>query len=409
MKLGDLWSTSIDSLRRNKVRVFLTMLGVVIGVASVILMLGVGQAAKGYILGEVSSFGSDELFIKNGAAATAGPPSAFVKQSLVLSDVRKLALLPWVKHISGDLFQSDDFTAQGLTVSVQLRAVDAQQIELSTVGVADGSFISTADVDGHARVVVLGDQIAKEAFGAEEPVGKIVKIGTVGYKVVGVMEPAGANSFMNADKAVFIPLTTGLDQYNKQYLSFILITTTLTSPNEAKTRIQDALRGYHSIDNPNGDLKLDDFNVTTQDDLLKTVSTITDILQILLVSIAAISLLVGGIGIMNIMYVAVTERTHEIGLRKSIGAKYADILRQFLVEAVVQTLMGGVIGILLGLGLNWLGIQIINQFQSGWTFAPSVNGVVLGLTVSVTIGIVFGFFPARRAARLSPIEALRKE
>ena len=409
MQLQDLWSTSISSLRRNKVRVFLTMLGVVIGVASVILMLSVGQAARTHILGEISSFGSDELFLKNGPAATSGPPSAFVKQSLTLNDVRKLALQTWVKHVTGELFQSDDFTAQGLTVGVQIRAVDADEINMSTVGVADGAFFSAGDVSGHARVIVLGDQLAKEAFGAEEPVGKIVKLGTVGYKVVGVMEPAGANSYMNADKAVFIPLTAGLDQYNKQFVSFILLTTTFTTPVEAKVHIQDVMRAYHSIDNPSQDLNLDDFNVVTQDDIMKTVATITNILQILLVSIAAISLLVGGIGIMNIMYVAVTERTHEIGLRKSLGAKYSDILGQFLVEAVLQTLMGGVVGILIGISLNWIGIQIIDHFQPGWTFEPSMSGVVLGLTVSVTIGVVFGFFPARRAARLSPIEALRKE
>ncbi|MFZ2804444.1 MAG: ABC transporter permease [Patescibacteria group bacterium] len=409
MTIVDLWSSSTASLARNKARVLLTMLGVVIGVASVILMLSVGDAARSYILGEISTFGSNELFIKNGAAATAGPPSPFVKQSLTVSDVRKLALEPWVTHITGELFQSDDLTAEGLDVSVGIRGVDADEINMSTVGVADGSFFDAADVDGHARVVVLGSTIAKEAFGQEEPVGKLVKLGTVGYKVVGVMQPAGSNSFMNADKAVFIPSTSALDQYNKQYLTFILVTTTFTNLDDAKARLQDDLRAYHSIDNPNQDLAKDDFNVTTEADALKTVGVITNILQILLVSIAAISLLVGGIGIMNIMYVAVTERTKEIGLRKSIGAKPADILSQFLVEAVVQTVLGGIIGIAIGIGLNWLGIQIINQFQGGWTFTLSESGILLGLTVSVGIGIVFGYFPARRAAKLSPIEALQKE
>ena len=178
---------------------------------------------------------------------------------------------------------------------------------------------------------------------------------------------------------------------------------------DAKLQIEYTLRDMHNLDNPTGDPTKDDFNVTSQDDAIKSAATITNILQILLVSIAAISLIVGGIGIMNIMYVSVTERIKEIGLRKAIGARREDILSQFLIEAVILCTLGGIIGIVLGISLAWIGISIISSFQSGWTFAISWDGVGLGLVVSATIGIIFGYFPARSAAALNPIDALRTE
>jgi putative ABC transport system permease protein len=239
--------------------------------------------------------------------------------------------------------------------------------------------------------------------------GKMVKIGGQGFKVIGVMEKAGANAFQNPDKQVYLPITSALDLYNKKYLTYIQLRTSLTNLNDAKERTRLFMRDRHKLDNPTGDLTKDDFHVHTQEDLVKSASTITGILQILLISIAAISLLVGGIGIMNIMYVSVTERIREIGLRKSIGARQTDILRQFLIEAVIQTLLGGTVGIALGIGLSWIGIQVISQIQGGWTFDISFTGIALGLSVSAAIGIIFGYFPARRAARMTPMDALRYE
>jgi putative ABC transport system permease protein len=207
---------------------------------------------------------------------------------------------------------------------------------------------------------------------------------------------------------VYIPLTAGLDLYNKKYLTYVSVKTSLPI-NEGKEQINVLIREMHNIDNPEGDPAKDDFHIQSQEDLVRSASQITNILQILLVSIAAISLIVGGIGIMNIMYVSVTERIKEIGLRKSIGARRTDVLKQFLAEALFLTLLGGLMGTLLGVTLSWLGIQIISQFQSGWTFAVSVRGIVLGVTVSGAIGVIFGYFPARKAASLHPIEALRFE
>jgi ABC-type antimicrobial peptide transport system permease subunit len=255
---------------------------------------------------------------------------------------------------------------------------------------------------------VLGSEIADKAFGAEDPIGKTVRMSGQGFRVIGVMTPGGTKGFQNVDIAVYIPVTAAMDLYNKQYLSLITLRSNLTV-NETKDRLIAALRDRHGIDNSANDPAKDDFHVMTQEDLARTAGTVTQILQILLISIAAISLIVGGIGIMNIMYVSVTERTKEIGLRKSIGAFQRDILRQFIFEAVTQTILGGAIGTTLGIFLSWLAVFVINVFSPGWTFVLSVNGIVLGLTVSAAIGMVFGYFPARRAAKLNPIDALRIE
>jgi putative ABC transport system permease protein len=384
------------------------MIGIVIGVLSVILMLSIGEAAQRYILAQISSFGSDVIFIQNGAPEESGQPTLFIKQSLTMKDVRKLASSSWVSLVVGKLNQQDQVTGNGVDMNVQVVGTMSDDTQLNDLRVLQGTFITAASVDSHAREAVLGYTVAKTMFGVDDAMGKTVKINGSGFRVVGVMAEQGTKGFQDVDKQVYVPVSSALDLYNKQYLTFITVKTTLPLA-EAKERLRIVMRERHNIDNPAGILSKDDFNVQTQEDLVKSASTITDILQILLVAIAAISLLVGGIGIMNIMYVSVTERTKEIGLRKSIGARERDILRQFLFEAVVQTLLGGLIGTVLGLACSWLAVNIINNFQPGWTFVPSTRGMLLGVSVSGLIGVLFGYFPARRAARLHPIDALRFE
>jgi putative ABC transport system permease protein len=384
------------------------MLGIVIGIMSVILMLSIGEAAQRYILSQISLLGSDILTIGNGSKVESGEPSAFLKQTLTMKDVNKLRVQSWTASIAGRLQQNDQLTSNGLDTNVTVVGTMSDELSLQNLRTTNGSFFNQASLDSRSREIVLGYEVANAAFGAEDPLGKSVKISGIGFRVIGVMEKVGTKSFQNVDKQVYIPVTAALDLYNSDFLQNITLKTTLPL-SEAKARITILLRERHNIDNPNDDPAKDDFNITTQEDAVKSASSITQILQILLISIAAISLLVGGIGIMNIMYVAVTERIKEIGLRKAVGAVKKDILGQFVLEAVVLTTLGGVFGIVIGSTLSWIAIAIINTFQGGWTFAISIRGIVLGLTVSAAIGLIFGYFPARKAAKLNPIEALRFE
>ncbi|MBP9863976.1 ABC transporter permease [Patescibacteria group bacterium] len=408
MTINDLIQSSLQSLARTKARSVLTMLGIVIGVMSVILMLSVGEAAQRYILAQISSFGSDTMFIANGPETDQGQPSLFVKESLTMKDVKKLQSVAWISMIAAKLQQDDQVTAGGFTTNAQVVGTMPDEIRLNDIQPRLGVFFQSSAVDANAKEAVLGNDIATTAFGAEDPIGKSIKISNTNFRVVGVMAKSGTKGFQNVDTQVYVPVTTAMEVYNKKYVSMISLRPTVPLA-DAKNRIQILLRERHGIDNPTGELAKDDFHLMTQEDLIRSADTITNILQILLVSIAAISLIVGGIGIMNIMYVSVTERTHEIGLRKAVGAQSRDVLRQFLVEAVVQTMIGGVIGTALGVGFSWLGIQIISSFQSGWEFSMSWNGVLLGISVSALIGVTFGYFPARRAAFLHPIDALRFE
>jgi putative ABC transport system permease protein len=408
MLFSDLFRSSIESLQRTKGRSALTMIGIVIGIMAVILMLSIGQAAERYITAEVSSLGSDVLFIGNGSKETSGEPTLFVKSSLVEKDVRKLRQQIWVTVVAGKVLQSDGVSSDGIETSAQIVGTTPDEMILSDVRAERGRFFDQSAVDGRAREAVIGSEIASILYGMNDPLGKSLKINNVSYRVIGTMQKKGANSFQNLDKQIYVPFTAAMDTFNKQYLSSIVVKTSLPI-SEAKERLTITVRESHNIDNPTGDLKKDDFNVTTQEDAVKSAQQITDILQVLLISIAAISLLVGGIGIMNIMYVSVTERIKEIGLRKSIGARERDILRQFLIEAVLQTTIGGLIGTFLGISLSWGAIQAINAFQPGWTFEISWSAVGLSLGVSGAIGLVFGYFPARKAAKLHPIEALRFE
>lgn len=406
MRLFDLFSSAAQSLRRTRSRTALTMLGIVIGVTSVILVLSIGEAAERYILGQVSAFGSDILTVQNGAdrEETRDIPTAFIKETLTFNDYKKLRLQPWVKEITGAISQSDTAIANGEDNQVQIFGTTEQEVDLYDRQIAEGRFFLREEVDARTRVAVIGADIAKKSFGQESALDREVKIGTQTFRIVGVMARAGTQSFQNLDQNIYIPVTAAQDIYNKKYLSSLSIRTSLPLP-QAKRMIQQIIRDQHRIEREEDD----DVRVTTQEDAARSAGEITSILQILLTSIAAISLVVGGIGIMNIMYVAVTERTREIGLRKAIGARRQDVLGQFLVEAMFLTTLGGVIGVLLGIGLTWMAIQVINSFQEGWTFEVSTRGVTLGVLVSSVIGLIFGYAPARKAAGLRPIEALRKE
>jgi putative ABC transport system permease protein len=412
MLLRDVLSISFKSIVRNKRRAALTMLGIIIGVSSVILMLEVGQAAERFILSQVASFGSDLLFIRNGPGdgrQGAGPPVTTIKESLTFKDYKKIKQMSWVTSAGANIYQDLLIEYQGEGKRRRVAGTSESEIVIYNTEIGRGEFYGQDDVDSAARVAVLGADIAEELFGEEDPIGKTVKVQKQNYRVIGIMKPAGTRFFTNLDKQVYVPVTALMRQLNKDYLMYINAKIGTVPVEEAKERIRLALRDAHNLDNPSGDLAKDDFFIASQEDATERAGVIGDILQILLSSIAAISLIVGGVGIMNIMYVTVTERTREIGLRKAIGAQYRDILRQFLFEAVILTIVAGVIGVLVGLALSYLGILALQAYQDGWAFSFPYEGIALGFTVSATIGIVFGYFPARKAAKLKPIEALRYE
>ncbi len=405
MHIRDLTKSAFQSLGRTKGRTAMTMLGIVIGITSVILILSIAEAAQRYIVGTVNSFGSGLIIVANGPPSSGSFTNTFAEEVLTYDDVRALKDKPWLELAVASIEIDDDIFSNGIERKGKVTATMPDQLKFYDQRTDDGMFFSQDDVDARSRVAVLGSEISRDLFGDESPVGKSLRINRQNFRVVGKMEAIGSKNFENLDRNIYIPVTAGMDLYSKKYVQVIVLRTNLLSITDGMRRVQDLLRDRHNLDFG----EEDDFNVLSQEELIKTASQITDILGVLLTAIAAISLVVGGIGIMNIMYVSVTERTKEIGLRKSLGARSRDVLAQFLFEAIVLTGTGGLIGVALGVFLSWLAIQVISTFQSGWSFALSWTGIALGFFVSATIGIVFGYTPARKAASLNPIEALRKE
>jgi putative ABC transport system permease protein len=405
MKTRDLVSLSILSLKRGGTRSLLSILGIVIGIASVILILSITEAGKDFIVSQVQSTGSDLIFIENGSPSQiTETPDAFTKQVLTEQDLKSLKKQTWVASIAPIVISSDSVNVLGQIANATVVGSNAVIQEVFSVDVEKGAFFTDDDVSSHRRAIILGGSIAKKLFGFEDPVNRTIDLGGQKLRVAGVMEAAGTRFMMNIDDYVYIPYTTSMDLYAQtRFMEFILKPT--IPRYEATERVKAILRDNHNIDNPDDD----DFRVMTQEDVVKIVDQVTGSLSIFLGAVAGISLVVGGIGIMNIMFVSVTERTREIGLRKSLGARTGVIMRQFLIEAAFLTSIGGIIGTLLGIALTWLAIQIILQYQPGWHFTLSVTGVALGVGFSTAVGLVFGYAPAKKAASINPIEALRYE
>lgn len=405
MHLHDLATSAKDSLVRTKGRTALTMLGIIIGIMSVILILSIAEAAERYIVSTVSSFGTGLIIVANGPPSSGSFTNVFAEEVLTYDDLRAIRQKPWIDVAIASVEQSDVMSANGLERAGKVTGTMPDEIVFYDIKPAVGGFLSMEDIEARSKVTVLGDEIAHDLFGDDQAVGKTVKINRQNFRVIGVMEQTGTRGLDDVDRNVYIPVTAAMDLYGKKYVQALVLRTKLASITDGMRRVQETLRDRHNL--AFGDE--DDFTVLSQEELVKTATRITDVLGLLLSAIAAISLVVGGIGIMNIMYVSVTERTREIGLRKSIGGTSRDILSQFLVESVVLTGLGGIIGIALGILLSWVAIQGISTVQSGWSFGISTTGVALGFFVSAAIGLVFGYAPARRAASLNPIEALRRE
>ncbi|MFA5945504.1 MAG: ABC transporter permease [Patescibacteria group bacterium] len=410
MNLRDLTGSATTSLIQNKSRSVLTILGIVIGIAAVILMLSIGQGAQALILNQVASLGSDQIFIAPGASETSGgPPTPFVKQSLKYNDVKELRKRGPFSFVAAQLISTGTVESADASKVSSIVGADEFQLLVFPAEVASGRFLDNTDVTDYAKVAVIGIDIASDLFGDSDPINQKITINKVNLRVIGVMERQGSRFFQNVDGYVYLPVTTAQrDVLGVDYISYIAARATgdLVYAKEEATMI---MRDQHDINNPQNDLSKDDFHIQSQEDAVATIGIVGTALSVLLASIAAISLLVGGIGIMNIMLVSVTERTKEIGLRKAIGATEQEILRQFLLEAVILTSFGGVVGVLLGVTASYLIAFGASYFVAGWRVIIPPSAIVASVLVSTAVGLGFGYYPARRAAKLDPIEALRYE
>jgi putative ABC transport system permease protein len=394
------------TLAANRLRSTLTMLGIIIGNASVILMVGVGQGAQKYASQQFQSLGTDVIFVitgtDNARRNVIAPPNR-----LVLADAEAIATqVPTVRSVAPQINSSELAIAGNNTKRATLIGTTEAYAIVRNADVSSGRFFNAEDIKRNARVLTIGAAIAKELFPQGSPIGQTVRIRGTSYEVIGIMSQKGAFLGTNQDDTLFLPITTmagRLTGKTSPYgVAVAVINVSATSNDNvdaAQFQISNLLRLRHRTSDINAD---DTFTVRTQQDALEIVGNITGALTILLAAIAGISLLVGGIGIMNIMLVSVTERTSEIGLRKAIGASPSDILTQFTIEAVILSLLGGAIGTGIGVG-GILLIALVSPLQAG----VSIGAIGLAVGVSGSIGLFFGIFPAKQAAQLDPIVALR--
>ena len=391
----------------------LTVLGIVIGVAAVIAMLSIGRGAQASITSQIESIGTNLIYVSPGSTSEGGVQSAAGSAgTLTLDDAEALAGLPDVVAVASVTNSFVQVVYQGQNVNTRLMGVTPGYETVSSLTLEDGEFISESDQDGRSLVVVLGSSVAENLFGGTGGVvGQKVRLNGQPYKVIGVLASKGGTGFMNQDDQVFIPLSTALNRLvggSRFRGSSVIsqITVKAASADVVDQVVNDVtllMRERHeTIEGA------DDFTVSSQQAALDAATEVADTLTIFLGGIAGISLAVGGIGIMNIMLTTVTERTHEIGLRKAIGAKRSDILLQFLVESTVLSLSGGLIGVAFGWGIA----RLMGQIQLGDSSISPVVGldsVLLAAFFSMAVGLFFGIYPATRAARLQPVEALRYE
>ena len=404
--LLDLLKETLWSLTGNKIRSSLTMLGIVIGIASVIAMVAIGQGAQNSIAASIESIGSNLIIVMPGSSQQGGGISQGrgSAQTLTMDDATAISAgVPDVKAVAPEVSRRYQITAAGTNTNTQVVGTLPAYTDVRNVQIDSGSFLTDQQVQASSKVAVLGPTARDDLFGADaNPVGQSIRINGVSFTVIGVTVLKGGSGFTNPDDYVYIPITT--DQHylaGNDYVSDISAAATSSdSIAAAQQEITDLLLTRHKISDPT----LADFSIMNQADIISTASSVTGTFTTLLASIAGISLLVGGIGIMNMMLTTVTERTREIGLRKAVGVRRIYINLQFLAEAVVLTFLGGFIGIILG----WIASMVASHFLS-MTTQVSISSVLLAFGVSAGIGIIFGFYPARRAAALSPIEALRYE
>lgn len=407
MNFINLFKIALRAIAANKLRSFLTMLGIIIGVASVIAMLAIGQGSKQSIQKNISEMGSNMIMIQPGQDRGHGgaQKDASEMQTLKLTDYEALCKdAKYLAAVSPNISASGQFVNGNNNTPSSIYGVSPEYLKIRQLKISDGEIFTEEDIQTSAKVCVIGKTVADNLFpNGEDPIGKVIRYKSIPFRIIGILKSKGYNSFgMDQDNLVLAPYTTVIKRIlSVTYLQGINASAiTEDQTDQAIEEITTILREQHKL---LGDAR-NNFTIRSQQEIAEMMNTTSDTMTILLLVVACISLIVGGIGIMNIMYVSVTERTKEIGLRMSVGARGFDILNQFLIEAVFLSVTGGIIGVLVGIGIS-VGI---NTFAM-WPILIQPWSVLLSFVVCTATGIFFGWYPAKKAAQLDPIEALRYE
>ncbi len=412
MNYSNLFKIALRAIYANKMRSFLTALGIIIGVASVITMLAIGQGSKKSIQANIAEMGSNMIMIMPGADMRGGvrqDPSAM--QTLKLTDYDAIKNeCNYVKAVSPMVNSSGQFINGNNNTQSTIYGVNRDYLEIRQLSVDNGEMFTDTDIKTSAKVCILGQTVADYLFpDGSDPVGRVVRFGTIPFRVVGVLKKKGYNSMgRDQDDLVLAPYTTVMKRILAQTWLGEIVCSAITEgvTDQATTEISTILRRNHKLKSATdtNDAEADDFTIRSQEELSSMMSSTTNMLTILLGCVAGISLIVGGIGIMNIMYVSVTERTREIGLRMSVGARGIDILNQFLIEAILLSVTGGIIGVLLGVGASYA-VNLLAR----WPISIQLWSILMSFAVCTLTGVFFGWYPAKKAAQLDPIEAIRYE
>ncbi len=429
MKLGNLLKSSLGALKINRGRTILTTLGIIIGITAVIAVFSAGESIKRFMEKQLEMFGSDIVWAETrvpsqkrsatgetegqqesmawGTETAASMAQGTTITTMKQKDVEDIKKLSNIKDAYGGIIGQEKITYKNQTKTSFIWAVSASFINIDEGKVESGRFFTNEEEQSQAQVAVLGQGVKENLFGEENPLGKNIKIKKRNFKVIGLLEEKGAITGIDMDDVVYLPLKTA----QKQVLGIdhiMFLAGQLKNPDIGEATVEEVrqiLRRNHNISDP----AKDDFEAITMKKAMEMVNTIMNAISLFLIAIAATSLIVGGVGIMNIMYVAVSERTKEIGIRKALGASQKNILNQFLLEAVIITSLGGLIGITLGTLISY-GISFgASRAGFDWPFVISLKGILTGFIFSAFVGIIFGYWPARKAARLDPIRAIRKE